>query len=313
MNRTVTEYTNPAPEDVSALTPLISALEARFHGALRGVFLYGSCLRSGDFFDGLVDLYLVVEGYHRAYENWLLAVGNRLLAPNVFYTEVAIDGKTMRCKFGIISEADIVQATSENHFESYFWGRFAQPMAVVYSHRDKDLQLMKKVLRNARRTFMAKILPALPPRGLVNELWQQGLSLSYSTELRAEGPDRARSIVGTNEIFFKTATEDFASDHGDLLSIVSHGGEYFYESHFDVRKQKRAKFAWALRKVWGKFLSICRLIKGLFTFEGGLDYIAWKLERHSGQKVEIPDKVRRYPLIYCWGLFWKLYRRGVFK
>ena len=56
-----------------------------------------------------------------------------------------------------------------------------------------------------------------------------------------------------------------------------------------------------------------RLLKALFTFEGGLDYIAWKLERHSGQPVEIPDKVRPYPLIFIWGLFWQLYRRGIFR
>ena len=55
------------------------------------------------------------------------------------------------------------------------------------------------------------------------------------------------------------------------------------------------------------------LLKALFTFEGGLDYIAWKLERHSGQAVEIPERVRRWPLIFIWGLFWRLYRRGVFR
>jgi hypothetical protein len=56
-----------------------------------------------------------------------------------------------------------------------------------------------------------------------------------------------------------------------------------------------------------------RLVKALFTFEGGLDYIAWKLERHSGESIVIPDRVRRAPLIYLWGFFWGLYRRGIFK
>ena len=56
-----------------------------------------------------------------------------------------------------------------------------------------------------------------------------------------------------------------------------------------------------------------RLVKALFTFEGGLDYIAWKLERHSGEKIDIPDRVRRAPLIFLWGFFWDLYRRGIFK
>ena len=57
-------------------------------------------------------------------------------------------------------------------------------------------------------------------------------------------------------------------------------------------------------------LSIMRLLKALFTFEGALDYIAWKLERHSDEPIIIPDKVRRAPLIHIWAFSWGLYRRG---
>ena len=55
------------------------------------------------------------------------------------------------------------------------------------------------------------------------------------------------------------------------------------------------------------------MVKALFTFEGGLDYIAWKLERHSGESIEIPELVRQRPLLHMWGFFWGLYRRGIFK
>jgi len=54
-------------------------------------------------------------------------------------------------------------------------------------------------------------------------------------------------------------------------------------------------------------------LKGLFTFDGGIDYVAWKLARHSGQEVVVPDRVRRYPLLFMWGFFWRLYRRGAFR
>ena len=68
-----------------------------------------------------------------------------------------------------------------------------------------------------------------------------------------------------------------------------------------------------LRRALGKLMSILRLLKALFTFSGGLDYIAWKLERHSGQQVVIPARVRRFPLLFIWGFCWQLYRRGIFK
>jgi hypothetical protein len=55
------------------------------------------------------------------------------------------------------------------------------------------------------------------------------------------------------------------------------------------------------------------LMKASFTFQGGIDYIAWKLERHTGIPVEVSPRVRRHPLIYGWGMLWRLYRRGVFR
>jgi hypothetical protein len=56
-----------------------------------------------------------------------------------------------------------------------------------------------------------------------------------------------------------------------------------------------------------------RLIKGIFTFEGGLDYIVWKIDRHTGVKVEIKPWHRRFPLIAAPGLAWVVWRRGGFK
>jgi len=58
---------------------------------------------------------------------------------------------------------------------------------------------------------------------------------------------------------------------------------------------------------------VLRLLKSLATFRGGVDYIIWKLERHSGEKIKVSPRVRRYPVIFIWGLFWRLYRRGIFR
>lgn len=299
--------------DIPALAPLIAALQARFGQSLRGILLYGSCLRSGDYHDGLVDFYLIVDSY-AAYGNWRLRLGNILLPPNVFYTEVTdSNGAVVRCKYAIVSLGGIGQATSTRHFESYFWGRFAQPMAAVYCQTEADFTQLADILANARRTFLARTLPALPSQGCVNKLWQQALTLSYSTELRAEKAGRAQTLVAGNVDFFLAASEDFAREHQQQLRIDCAEGKHYYHSHFNGRAKLQARWSWRLRKLWGKSLSLCRLVKALFTFDGGLDYIAWKLQRHSGQPVDIPEKVRRRPLIHIWGLFFRLYRRGVFK
>ena len=63
----------------------------------------------------------------------------------------------------------------------------------------------------------------------------------------------------------------------------------------------------------GKFLSAARIIKAALTFEDPLDYLLWKIERHSGVHVEPTSRQRRYPLIFAWGLLWQLYRKGAFR
>ncbi len=70
---------------------------------------------------------------------------------------------------------------------------------------------------------------------------------------------------------------------------------------------------WWLRRVQGKLLSVLRLMKSVFTFAGGVDYIAWKLERHTAVPVKVTPRMRRYPLIFIWGELWRLYRLGVFR
>jgi hypothetical protein len=95
--------------------------------------------------------------------------------------------------------------------------------------------------------------------------------------------------------------------------VYDENHELHYQCHVPQYKRRTAGFAWLLRRIQGKALSILRLVKALFTFEGGLDYVVWKLERHSGQAIVVPDRVRRLPLIHMWGFFWQLYRRGIFK
>ena len=44
---------------------------------------------------------------------------------------------------------------------------------------------------------------------------------------------------------------------------------------------------WRRRRLAGKLLNLLRLVKGAFTFEGALDYVLWKVERHSGVRVAV--------------------------
>jgi hypothetical protein len=60
-------------------------------------------------------------------------------------------------------------------------------------------------------------------------------------------------------------------------------------------------------------LHVLRLAKAAFTFAGGLDYILWKIARHSGVTAEPTPWQRRHPLMAAPVLAWRLYRRGAFR
>ncbi len=300
------------------LAALLAQLQARHHGAICCTLLYGSCLRSGDIYDGLLDLYLICDSYRGAYRSPLLAAANWLLPPNVFYAEQspvdgAIDGKTLRSKVTVMSLRDFQRGCSPARFESYIWGRFAQPTRILYARDEQLRATIEDSLSQAARTLLRNALPALPPDGSLSALWEQALNLSYATELRTERSGRARELAQFARDFYTALTHMHAAHLGFSFALYEQERELRYRSQIGSCRRHTTTLAWALRRGQGKLLSILRLVKALFTFDGGLDYIAWKLGRHSGVEIVIPEKVRRAPLIYLWGFFWGLYRRGIFK
>lgn len=302
----------PAPQH-PALLQLVDALRTKHGACVAAILFYGSCLRSGDPYEGLVDLYLIVDNYRCVNAGRLGALWNWLLPPNVFYAEFPHQDRTVRCKYAILSRTDLQRGTSRRWLHSYLWGRFSQPTAIAWCRDEQTRALTAKCLAQAVLTFLDRVLPALPERGTVKSLWSDGLRLSYRAELRAESGARSSELTAANLTFYEKVTQMAAPLLHYPLTVSGAEPQPGYHSRISRLARLRGRAGWTLRIAQGKVLSVARLLKALFTFEGGLDYIAWKLERHSGARIEIPDKVRRYPLIFIWGLFWDLYRRGIFR
>ena len=309
--------TDPAddPAKSSALAGLVEQLRDRHRDAVECALLYGSCLRGGDPFDGLVDIYLLVSTYPRAYSNPLTAGANRLLPPNVFYAESRSGERVLRAKVAVISMRDFRRGCSGRWFQSTVWGRFAQPAHILFSRDERVEEEVRACLLECAGTLLRRSLPALPAQGTLAELWEGALALSYGTELRTEGRGRCAELATASLEFYADITRRQADSLG-FPFVVQDGaaqGGATYRCEVRPTRRRLAALGWWLRRVQGKTLSVLRLLKALFTYEGGLDYIAWKLERHSGQEIRIPERVRRHPLLFMWPFFWRLYRRGVFK
>lgn len=295
------------------LDVLVTFLLGHHGGAVNAVLYYGSCMRNKDPFDGIVDLYLITDGYRAVYSSKFRALLNWLLPPNVFYKEMAVGERTLRVKYNVLSTADLRRGLSRRSMHSYFWGRLTQPVEILWCRNETIRSDMEAFLVLAARTFLERVLPAVADSGLVSELWAQGLCLSYAAELRTERPSRAQELVNYDLQHYVATSVAVASSLRFPLEITGVGKSARYMVSVSASRRFLGRLGWVIRRVQGKILSVARLLKALFTFDGGLDYVAWKLERHSGQEIEIPDRVRRYPLIFVWGMLWKLYRRGIIR
>jgi hypothetical protein len=295
------------PADFSVL---VDELIARFGGALDAVILYGSCLRSQDAADGVVDFYVVVDDYSHAYPEHYLRHLNAWLAPNVFYLEASDQEKKFRAKYAVVSMADFEQGTRD-WFHPYLWARFAQPTRLMHVRDDVTRHRIHHALAHAVVTFLGSTIPTLGSCTVTaEEIWTKGLSLTYAAELRAERETRARQLTQLNLDDYTRLT---AQAMPMLIKKIEAMQDGSYRCLADESEQQRSLRNWRLRRWQGRILSVLRLTKAAFTFRDCVSYAAWKIERHTGVHVEITPMLRRHPVLWGYKVFWQLLRRGVLR
>ena len=292
---------------------MVAALREQHGGSIAAILFYGSCLRKGTDEDGLLDLYVLVDRYRDFYPGRGLAMLNALLPPNVFYMEKAVGDRTVRAKYAVISVNGFVRLNSQRCFSSAFWARFAQPCAVLYVRDAAAEAAVSTALASAVATFVQRVLPLMPDRFDALELWQRGLAASYATELRPERLGKAAELVNADQDRYRRVTRLAVVERSDCTLVTPPDGLLQIKHTISGWERRRGRVVWALRRVQGKLLNLLRLMKASLTFDGGVDYLLWKIERHSGIKEEVSPLARRYPLLGFWATAWRLYRRGAFR
>ena len=294
----------PAPDAVVALGEI---LRRRFGAHALAVLFYGSCRRARDDTGGIVDLYVLVDAYRAAHGRLLPALANRALAPNVYYLEAPFGGRTARAKYAVVS-LDQFERGCAHWFHPYLWGRFAQPCGLLYAADETVRRRVTRALGAAVATFVARTLPRLPAEFDAEALWTKGLLLTYAAELRAERPARIRALRAEAATELDALTRALAQERGWEPAAA---GRYRNPS---TRKERwSSACGWAACRAQGKVLSAMRLLKASLTFDGGLRYLAWKIERHSGVRTEIAPSMRRFPRLGAVGALWRTWRRGGFR
>lgn len=268
---------------------------ARFLGeeaSARAVLFYGSNLRTG-LLEGVVDFYVLLPG-----------PAETGLWPRVSYREWQHEGLTLRAKIATMSMARFAEAARGETVDTTIWARFVQPAAVIWAQLDAAKAELADSLAHAARTAARLAVAAGPVQGSEDDYWRALFQATYRAELRVEEPGRENSILEANQAHFQgllpaaLAADGIGFDRqGDV--IVPH-----------MTRADRGKIMrwWNKRRRLGKLLNIARLLRATRTFEGAGRYAAWKVERHTGVRVEVTPWREKHPVLSAPGVMWKVWR-----
>jgi hypothetical protein len=282
---------------------------ARIGGpGVRAVLFYGSALRTGAM-DGVLDFYVLVDDLKAWPQTALAAAGGAWLPPNVEYREFEADGLMLRAKIAVMRADQFRAAALLSSLDTTVWARFAQPAGLVWS-RDEAARA-DAIASVAEAAATAARWAALlgPASGPAQAFWDALFRQTYAAELRIEPKGRERAILSA-------AGERYAA----LLPLAWEAGGLAYTAdgeaatpNFTDADRARGRSAWGWRRGLGKPLTVLRLMKAVFTFQGAADYAAWKIERHTGVRIEVTPWVRKHPILAAPGVAWTLWKKGVLR
>ena len=277
-----TELSEPVDPRVTAMA---EAIAARHGPASRAVLFYGSCLREKQLDGLMLDFYLIVSDYRSAYDKPWQAKANALIPPNVF----PFQHEGLAAKYAVLSDRDFYRLNGPETRNVSVWARFAQPSRLVWSSDEAARTAAIMAVSRAAPTLLAAAgrIQGEP----VLDWWRRAFSLTYSAELRAERKGRAGSVIDADLERY----ERFSPAVVAAIDPAIPGG------------------GWLRRQIEGKALSVLRLAKASATYAGGAEYIAWKINRHAGTKIELKPWQKRHPLLAAISLLPRLLRSGAIR
>nr|WP_199800071.1 hypothetical protein [Aurantiacibacter arachoides] len=257
---------------------------AREAGAL-AVLFYGSNLRTG-LREGVLDFYVLLPG-----------APERGLWPTVSYREWMHRGdgtsEMLRAKIATMTLAKFTEAAAGETLDTTIWARFVQPSALVWSRDATARTQVAEAVAAACRTAARLAVAVGPAHGTEADYWRALFRATYRAELRVERPGREESILALNAAHFEgllplaleSADIPFSQADGVIRPSLPRG-----------RRDAILRW-WTRRRRLGKPLNLARLLRATRTFDGAGRYAAWKVERHTGIRIEMTPWRERHPML----------------
>ena len=301
------EWSREVPD---AVLTAAQDIAAGYGDSVQGILFYGSCLRTGEIEDKVLDFYVIVDSYAAAYSKRWLAVANQLIPPNVFYHEMDVDGLTVRSKYAVISIKDFGFRVSRACLNVSIWARFCQPSMFLLPKSDAAKSRVAGYIATSIETMLSNLLDLKSWAVASRDLWVAAFEETYAAELRSERGGKGLEIYLLDQSRYDDVTPIALA----ALDVDADGAKTTIPVTQPSRADNfQANLMWFCRRLNGKIVSFLRLVKASMTFDGGIDYLAWKIRRHSGVEIEIKPWMRKHPIVAGVVLFWNLRRKGAFR
>ncbi|MWV26459.1 hypothetical protein [Aurantiacibacter rhizosphaerae] len=274
--------------------PAVSSFAERLaqESAALGVLFYGSNLRTG-LREGVLDFYVLADG-----------AAEKGLWPTVSYREWDHEGEVLRAKIATMTLAKFSKAARGETIDTTIWTRFVQPSALVWCRNDAAQLQISAAIEAAAITAARLAVAVGPEAGVEEDYWRALFRNTYRAEFRVEKPGREDSILSLNPDHFSGLLPDALA-----AGSIPYGREgEILTPRITVAQRADILSWWEKRRRMGKPLNIARLARATRTFDGAARYAAWKVERHTGQAIEVTPFREKHPILSAPSVAFQLWR-----
>jgi hypothetical protein len=284
---------------------------------VRGVVFFGS-RRSGlptNAFSAY-DLFVVIDRHRPFYERLrtagvvkrsprLLSALNAWMPPNQIALHASVDGQAVQAKCAVIRLADLARATGPRRKDHFCIGRLFQPTTLAYAADETAREALLDVLVSAHQQSLGWVRPWLPERFGAEEFARTLLRVSMRWEVRPEPEGRADAL-------FEGQREYHREVFGALLAEAAGGGELLAlgEGRYGLARPVGALERWSTGLYFRRSLvrATLRWFKYIVTYQGWVDYILRKAQRHTGYEVVLSERERRWPWLLLWPRLFRFFK-----
>jgi hypothetical protein len=253
------------------------------------------------------DVFVIVPAYRPFYDAMARAglsrKGPRSLAflscwlPPTQYS-IRLHEPEVHLKTAVIRTDTLHRETSPARRDHFCGGRLCQPSRLLHARGDSRREALVEDLVRAHAETWRWVRPWLPPAFDAETYGATALRVSMSWEVRPEPAGRSRALWEAQRAeqtpVFEALLRELRA-RGELAPA----GEGRFAVARPVGRLERLRLGLYFRRSMAR--ATTRWLKHVLTFEGWLDYIVRKASRHTGERIELSERERRWPWLFAWG------------